>query len=112
VVVSIKGVGLDQADIAGQVALRMLSSPVARVIEQGRRRILAAKRPVVPYIGPDPTEDSLQFCQHRHRRIVGVDAFRPHDMGTNRLNNRVERHYAGADPIRQCRDTVSRQMSP
>jgi hypothetical protein len=49
-VVYIKGIGLHQAHIAGKMALRVLSSPVARVVEQGRRRIRAAKRPVIANI--------------------------------------------------------------
>jgi hypothetical protein len=36
--------------------------------------------------------------------IVGVDAFRPHDMGLDCLNNGIERHHAGANPICQGRD--------
>src|ERR1700733_11971910 len=43
--------------------------------------VVSAKRPVVANIGPDPAGDGLQFRQHRHRRIVSVDAFRAHDMG-------------------------------
>ena len=43
-------------------------------------------------------------AQRREHRVVGVDAFRAHDMGPDGLNNWVERHHAGADPIRQCRD--------
>jgi hypothetical protein len=30
--------------------------------------------------------------KHRYRRIIGVDAFRAHDMRADCLNNRVERH--------------------
>jgi hypothetical protein len=51
----------------------MLSSPVARVIEQGRRRIAAAKRPVIADIRPDPADHGLHFRQRRHRGVVGTD---------------------------------------
>jgi hypothetical protein len=103
-VVSIKGIGLHEAHIAGKMALRMFPGTTARVMERGRRRIRAAKRPVIANIGPDPAGDSLQFGQYGHRRVIGVDTFRAHDMGPDRLNNWIERHHAGADPICQCRD--------
>src|SRR6267378_6992297 len=86
-VVSIKGIGLHEAHIAGKMALRMLPGTTARVMERCRRWVFAAKRPVIADIGPDPAGDSLQFREYGHRRVVGVDAFRAHDMGTDRLNN-------------------------
>jgi len=103
-VVSIKGIGLHEAHIAGKMALRMLPGTTARVMERCRRWVVAAKRPVIANVGPDPAGDGLQFREHGHRRVVGVDAFRAHDMGPDGLNNWVERHHAGADPIRQRRD--------
>ena len=66
--------------------------------------IRAAKRPVIANIGPDPAGNRLKLGKHRHRRIVIVDAFGPHNMGLDRFNNGIERHPAGADPIRQGRD--------
>jgi hypothetical protein len=56
-------------------------------MERCRRWVFAAKRPVIANIGPDPAGDSLQFRQYEHRRVIGVDAFRAHDMGPDRLNN-------------------------
>src|ERR1035437_1070458 len=103
-VVSIKGIGLHEAYIAGKMALRMLSSTAARVMERRRRRIFAAKRPVIANIEADPAGDSLQFREYGHRRVIGVDAFRAQHRGPVRLNNGVEPHHPGADPIRQCRD--------
>src|SRR5882724_4107603 len=99
-VVSIKGIGRHQAHIAGKMASRMLPGTTARVMERCRRWVFAAKRPVIA----DTAGDSLQFREYGHRRVIGVDAFRAHDMGPYRLNNWVERHHAGADPIRQRRD--------
>src|SRR5712664_3454896 len=103
-IVSIKGIGLHEAHIAGKMALRMLPGTTARVMERRRRWVFAAKRMIIADIGPDPAGDSLQFREYGHRRVIGVDAFRAHDMGPYRLNNWLERHHAGADPIRQCRD--------
>ncbi len=104
IVVAVEGIGLHQTNVASKMALRMLSSPVARVIEQRRRRIVAAKWPVIANIRPDPADHGLHFRQHRDRGVVGMDAFRAHDMGPDGLNKRLKRHHAGADPIRQRRD--------
>ena len=46
------GVGLHDAGLAGEMLLRMFAGAIARIIEEGRRRILAAERPVVAHIGP------------------------------------------------------------
>src|ERR1700733_10776007 len=53
-VVSIKGIRLHEAHIAGKMALRMLPGTTARVMERCRRWVFAAKRPVIANIGPDP----------------------------------------------------------
>jgi hypothetical protein len=65
-------------------------------MERCRRWVFAAKRPVIANIGPDPAGDSLKFREYGHRRVVGVDAFRAHDIGLDRHNNWVERHHAPA----------------
>src|SRR4029077_3253296 len=103
-VVSIKGIGLHEAHIAGKMALRMLPGTTARVMERCCRWVFAAKRPVIADIGPDPAGDRLKLGQHGHRRVIGVDAFRAHDMGPDGLNKRLKPFHAGADPIRQRRD--------
>lgn len=73
-------------------------------IEQGRRRIAAAKRPVIADIGPDPADHGLHFRQHRDLGVVGMDPLRAHHVDPDRVNQRRERHHAGADPVRQRRD--------
>jgi hypothetical protein len=61
-VVSIKGVGLHEAHIAGKMALRELPGATARVMERCRRWISATERPVVAAIGPNPAEDGFSFA--------------------------------------------------
>ena len=68
-------------------------------MECRRRRIFAAKRPVIANIGPDSAGHSLQFREYAHRRVIGVDAFRAHDMDPDRLNNWVERRDIDLDPF-------------
>src|SRR5260221_7149370 len=99
-------VRLHDAGITSKMPLRMFSSTVARIFEEGCRRILAAERPVVADIGPKPAGDRFHLCQNRHLRIVRMNAFRSQHMGSERLNKRLKRDYAGADTIgeRGCVD--------
>src|SRR5690606_729927 len=46
------GIGLEDTGPGSEVGLRMLSAPIARVVEQGRRRCRSGERPVVADIGP------------------------------------------------------------
>ena len=103
-VVSIKGVGLHQAHIAGKISLWML--PPHDCASNGTPPPVGPDRQtaVIANIGPYPAGDSLQLRQHGHRRVIGMDAFRAHDMSADSLNNWGERHHAGPDPIRQGRD--------
>ena len=76
-----EGVGLHDADIAGEMFLGMLAGTRSRIAEDGRWRILAAERSIVAHISPDPTCHGLHFGQHRHLRVVGMDAFRAAKRG-------------------------------
>src|SRR5438045_882201 len=58
------GIGLQNAGPARKVAPRMFATAVARVEEQGRRRVMAAKWPVVAHVGPQPPRDGLVLRQH------------------------------------------------
>ena len=44
-------------------------------------------------IGPDPAGNRLKLGQYRHRRIVGVDAFRAHDVDPDGLNSGIECYH-------------------
>jgi hypothetical protein len=46
------GIGLENARIAIKMTLGMLAGAVARIEEHGRRRITAAKRPIVAHVDP------------------------------------------------------------
>ena len=68
-IVAVVGVGLQNAGVTGQMPLRMLASPIARGVEQRRRRVLAAERPVVADVGPlSPPAPSR--TGGRHRRVT------------------------------------------
>src|SRR5437660_3830670 len=74
------GVGLQDSGPAREMPARMLAAAVARIEKHGGRRIVAAKGPVIPDIGPQPPGHGLVFGQYRHGRIVTVDPVGGHDM--------------------------------
>src|SRR5262249_49114375 len=63
-VITIVGVGLQDAGVTRQMRLRMLALAVARVIEYRRRRAGATKRPVVPDVDPASPGVGLSLGQH------------------------------------------------
>ena len=84
--------------------LGMLAAAIGRVEEHRRRRIGAAKRPVVAHIGPQPAGAGLALGQHRHGGVVGMDALGCEDMRPDRLDQRHQGRRRSADPIGQRRD--------
>lgn len=93
------GIGLQDALVAGQVALRMLAGTVTRVAERRRRRCWSGKGPVVAHIGPDPADDGAAAGQHRHRGVVAVQPRGGEDMGVDQRHHRRQASGAGADPV-------------
>jgi hypothetical protein len=75
----------------------------ARIFEEIRRRILAAKRPVVAQIDPDAAGPGFLLRPHRHGRIVGMNALGGEHVSADQLHNRIERDDAGSNPFGQCR---------
>ena len=83
----------------------MLAAPVARVMEQRRRRCRATEQPVIVDIGPDAADVGLDLGEHRHRSIVTVQPVSCEDM---RLDQPVQRHQrggAGTDLVGKRRQT-------
>ena len=58
--IAVKGIGLEQPGVSGQMALRVLAFAVAGVIEH-RRRAVAAEWPIVTHINPTPARVGLAF---------------------------------------------------
>jgi hypothetical protein len=102
-IVAVERVGLQNAGIAGQMPLGMLARPVARGVEQRRRRILAAKRPVVADIHPNPPGFRLAFRENRHGGVVAVQPIGRQNMAVNQRVQRTQRGGAGAHLIGQRR---------
>jgi hypothetical protein len=63
--------------------LGMRACPIAGGIEQRRRRILAAERPVIAHVDPNPTGLSLAFGEDRNRGVVAVQPLGGQDMALN-----------------------------
>jgi hypothetical protein len=102
-IVALEGVGLQNAGVFSQMPLGMRACPIARGIEQRCRRILAAERPVIADIHPNPAGLRLAFGEDRNRRVVAVQPIGGQDMA---LDQRVEGSQgdgAGADLIGERR---------
>ncbi len=79
-VVPVIGVGLQDADIPGQMRLGMLALAVAGVVEHRCRRTRAAERPVVPDVDPATGRIGLSLGQHGNGRIIGMKTLGRHHM--------------------------------
>ena len=104
-VVAVIGVGLQDAGVAGQMRLRMLAAPIARVIEHRRRRPGAAERPVVADVDPEPPGVGLALGQHRHRRASRPRGFHPRPLPEPGV--RLSPHPAPIRPARRLRQVAS-----
>ena len=69
------GVGLQDARPAGENPARMFAATGRRIVEQNRRRFLAAERPVIADIGPKPAGARLDLGQRRRGGVVHMEAF-------------------------------------
>ena len=84
-----------------QMRTRMLTFPVGAVAIQHRRRRLAAERPVIARVAPQPTCLGLAAAgiQYRHRGIVAMHPFRRHDMPANRLDQWAHQPRCLSNPV-------------
>ena len=73
------------------MALRMLAFAIAGVIEHRRRRRCPAERLVVTDIDPASRGIGLALGQHRHGRVITMQAFGRHDMRRDEAQHRIER---------------------
>ncbi len=97
------GVGLQEPGIPHQVALRMLATAIARVVEHGTRGCRAAERPVVAHVDPEAGDVGPAAGQHRHHGVVAVQPPGGHDMGLQPLEQRHQHGRASADLVSQGR---------
>ena len=86
------------------MVFRMLACTIGRVIEQRGRRCFAAERAIVAHIGPEPAGCAFSFREHRHGRVVTVNAFRAKNMLLDFVDERRQRRCGRADPAGERRD--------
>jgi len=97
------GIGLQNPAIAGEVTFRVIAGAVAGIEKHSRRRIAAAEGPVVAHINPGPSGHRLALGQHRHRRVIAMNAAAGKDMGANKVVERAQHYGTAADLIGQRR---------
>jgi hypothetical protein len=103
------GVSLEDPSIVDEMSLRMLAASIARVIEHSRRRILSPEGAVVTGIDPAPCDVRFALGQHRHSRIVAMQAMGGQRMGLQALEERIQSRAAGPNLIGQSRQA---QLNP
>ena len=80
--------------------LRVLAPPVARVTEDRGWRPGAAERLVVANVNPKPAGVGPAFHQHRHCRVVAMQAIGRHDMHLDETPEGIEGRANGAYGVR------------
>ena len=86
------------------MALRMLASSVARVVEHRCGRRSAAEGPIVAHIDPCPAGMGLALGQNRHRRVIAVQALGRQHIGFEAIMERTKGAAAGAHLIGKRRE--------
>src|ERR1700733_14600594 len=102
--IAAKGVGLEGAAPVRQMLLRMLAAAIARGVEQRRRRVLAAERPVVADVSPDAASFSLALCQDRNGGVIAVQAFSQQNVAFDQRVQGMQGGAAGADQVSERRE--------
>ena len=81
----------------------MFARPIARRVEQRRRRIPAAERPIVADIHPNPACFRLTFRQDRHGDVVAVQPFGRKHVSLYQRLQRTQRRGASAHLVGERR---------
>jgi hypothetical protein len=102
-VVAVERIGLQNAGVTGQMPLGMLPGSIARGVEQPRRWVFAAERPVVADIHPHPTGHRLSRGEDGNRRVVAMQPLGGQDMALNQRVQRAQHRGASADLIGERR---------
>jgi hypothetical protein len=83
---------------------------IAGVKEERRRRVGTGEGPIIPDISQHPPGAVFSFGQHRHGRVVAVEALGNEHVIPDQFNQRRQSCSAGADPVRKV-DTSSSTLS-
>ena len=83
---------------------RMLAAPIARIVEQRRRRVGTGERAVVAHVHPQSGDIGLALGHDRHGGVVAVQPLGGKDVGLDQPVERHQREGGGADLIGERRD--------
>ena len=103
-VVAREGVGLHDPRPVGENLSRILAMTRGRVVVQRRRRPLAAERPVVAHVDPEPARAGLHLREHLHGRVVDMQALGGEHVAAKLGEDGFEGGGASADPVGERRD--------
>src|SRR5438552_15283915 len=100
-------VGLQDAAEAVQVLTRVLTLAIRGVAKPYRRRIGAARGSIITHVDPQPPLLGLARarCQHRHRRIVGMELLGRAHVRAQWIKERLPQGTCRPDPLGECRTT-------
>ena len=84
----------------------MLATPIRRIGKPHCWRRAVACWTIIANIGPHTTQLGLAVagCQHRNRRVIGVQLASAHDVAVQGFHRRLQQATATADPVRQGRN--------
>ena len=93
------GIGLTDAGVVSELALRMHALSRSGVVVDGGRGGGAAERAIVAHMRPEPARAALPLGEHRHGGVVDVQT-----LGRVRVlfDPLIQRHHRGrcrADPV-------------
>src|SRR4029078_5591565 len=93
-------IGLQGSDEVLQVLPRMFTAAVFRISESDSPSSLFARRSVVAHVGPEPSGFGLAVarCEHRHRRVVGMELATGKDMPADGVDQRTEQIAGCTNP--------------
>jgi hypothetical protein len=96
-------VGVDYPSEVRQVSLRVLAFAVGRVEEQSGRRLRTSKWLLVADIGPQSAGFfglASTWRQDRHRGVIDMKGIAGQDLGSERVDERLQRCRRGVNPSR------------
>ena len=103
-VVAGKRVGLHDARPGNEYLARILAVARGRVVKQCRRRPLAAERPIVAHVDPEPARARLDLGEHLYGGVVDIQALGGEHVPAKLGEDGVEGCDASADPVGEGRD--------
>jgi hypothetical protein len=71
--------------------------------------VMVCRRRIAPHLSSPPSDTETK-CQHRHRRVVGMQHGARQDMAGQRIDHRPQQYRRLADPVGQHRAAAGRSL--